>query len=191
MDDTERRRLAWDKALHAEGTRAVFERRAAALRWKTRIRDFWGFAVPVLLAYLLGSEVFEPLKPFRPYAIGLLGVAAALQTLLVLWSLLARWDEELADDVTATRDNHQLKVAWTKLGQNDAQDLTLEYALLSQREEVVAVRDAAAGITSREKQFGMRAGLIEFQRACVCTHRPQTTTTPWFPKSKCGVCGGN
>ncbi|WOH63606.1 mobilome CxxCx(11)CxxC protein [Bradyrhizobium sp. BWA-3-5] len=191
MDDLKRRSNAWDNALHAEGTRAVFERRATRLRWKTRIRDFAGLAVPILLAYLLGSDVFEPLKPYRSFAVGLLGVAAVLQVLLTAWSLLARWDEELADNVTATRENYLLMLAWTKLGEGGAQDLALEYELLLQREQVAAVRDAAKGITAAEKQFGMRAGLILMKRKCVCGHTPTHPNPPWFPNSKCSVCGGN
>lgn len=191
MDDLERRRTAWDNALHAEGTRAVFERRAARLRRKTRLRDFVGLGVPILLAYLLGSDLFEPLKPYRAFVVGLLGFTAVLQALLMAWSLLARWDEELADNVNATRASFLLKQAWTKLGKGDTQDLAVEYNLITQQQSVTDVRDAGMGITASEKQFGMRSGLIEMQRECVCGNRPMQPNAPWFPKLKCAVCGGN
>jgi mobilome CxxCx(11)CxxC protein len=106
---------AWDYALHAEGTRAVFDRRARTLRRNIRLRDFTGFAVPILVGYLAGSEPFELLKPYRSLAIGLLGIAALVQFLVLLWSVISRWDEELAYDLRATRDSYELREAWRKM----------------------------------------------------------------------------
>lgn len=191
MDDNERRQIAWNNALHAEGTRAVFERRATQLRRKTLLRDFVGLAVPILLAYVLGSEILDPLKHYRALAVALLGFTAVLQALLVAWSLLARWDEELAYDVNAARESYMLKEAWLKLGRGDTQDLVVEYALVSHQQSITDARDAGKGITEGEKQFGMRTGLIENQRKCVCGNMPSQRNVPWFTKSKCAVCGGN
>jgi mobilome CxxCx(11)CxxC protein len=191
VDDNQRKQNAWNNVVHAEGTRAVFERRAMWLRSKTLARDFTGLAVPILLAYLLGSEVFEPLKHYRSLAVGLLGVLAIMQTLLVAWSLLARWDDNLAYDVNAARESYLLREAWKKIGQGDAQNLALEYALLSQQQSIVDSRDVEKGITEKEKQFGMRAGLIDSQRKCVCEQMPKSREMPWFTKQKCAVCGGN
>jgi mobilome CxxCx(11)CxxC protein len=192
MNDTERRQNAWNNALHAEGTRAVFERRAEKLRRRTRCRDFIGIAVPICLAYLLGAEVFEPLKPYREYAVGALGVAAVLQTLMVVWSLIARWDEELAYDIRAARENYWFKEAWKKLGQDDVTNLCIEYDLLSQQQAITDSHDVEKNITAAEKRLGMRAGLMEFQRQCVCGERPRDLSPPWFwIRKPCAVCGGN
>jgi mobilome CxxCx(11)CxxC protein len=192
MDDTERRQHAWNYALHAEGTRVVFERRANSLRYRTHLRDFLGIAVPICVAYLLGSEVFEPLKPFRHLGVGVLGVAALLQALMVAWSLIAHWDEELAYDIRAARESYLLKEAWKKLGHGNTSNLAIEYDLISHQQSIADSHDVEKNITETEKQLGMRAGLIEFQRACVCGVLPTNPRRPWLLIRKpCAVCGGN
>lgn len=192
MTNEERRSEAWNYALHAEGTRVVFDARARRLRRLVRLRDFGGFAVPVLLAYILGSEAFEPLKPYRHLAVGLLGVAAVLQVLVVLWSLVTRWDEELAYAMRAGRDSHDLREAWRKIGRADVDDLELEYRLRSRQQEVIDSHDVEKSLTERERQLGMRSGLIEFDRTCVrCGAKPLAKSLPWRPQTRCPVCGGN
>jgi mobilome CxxCx(11)CxxC protein len=191
MNDQERRSDAWNNSVHAEGTRVIFERRASRLRLKVHVRDFVGLAVPILLAYVLGSEVLEALKPYRPLVIGLLSFTAVMQTLLVLWSLLAKWDEELAYDVNAARESYMLKQAWKKLGKGDTQNVAIEYDLLNHQQSIVDSRDTEKGITSKEKKLGIRAALIDAQRKCVCGSMPNSMSTPWFPGQKCSVCGGN
>lgn len=191
MDDSERRQNGWNNALHAEGTSVVFERRAHKLRRWTRLRDFVGIAVPICLAYLLGAEVFEPLKPFRNIAVGAVGLGAVLQTLMVGWSLIARWDEELAYNIRAARESYLLKEAWKKLGQGDAANIAIEYDMLSHNQSIVDSHDAEKNISASEKQLGMRAGLIEFQRACICGERPRSRGVPWWRTKPCAICGGN
>lgn len=191
MDDNERRGNAWDYALHNEGTRVVFERRADRLRTLTRIRDFSCFAGPVCVAYLYSSELFEPLKKYQHYALGLLALFAVLQTLLTLWSLIARWDEELAFNIRAAANAYLLKDAWGRLGQGQAVDLAIEYDLLGARQIMEDSHNTQKGITRGEMKRGMRAGLIAFQRRCICGDLPKGYGIPLWPKKSCVVCGGN
>ena len=191
MDDMERRRAAWERALHAEGTRVVFERRARRLKKWTRARDFIGLGVPILLAYLLGSELFEALKPYKTFGVACLAVAAAAQLLLAAWSLISQWDVELAYNVRASRDSYQLKEEWKKIGEGRAVNPEIEFALLEERQKIADSHDVEKGVTAKEKQIGMRAGLIQFQSTCVCGERPKTYRIPSFVKTPCPVCGGN
>lgn len=191
MDDDQRRRNAWNYALYAEGTKAVFDARARSLRLRITVRDFVGIGVPIVLAYVLGSEFLEPLRPYRNIATGILAIAALLQILLVLWSLLRHWDEELAYSIHAIRESNSLKDAWMRIGQGDTQNLEVEYEWLKHQQEIVDSHDAQKMITNAEKRLGMRAGLIEFQRECVRGHTPTTRAMPFWPKVKCDICGGN
>lgn len=191
MNDDERRSQAWTNALHGEGTRVVFQRRAESLRRKTMLRDFAGLAVPICLAYLLGAEVFPVLKPYRDLGIAALGLAAVLQTLMVAWSLLARWDEELAYNIRAARESYLLKEGWKRIGQGDVANSTIEYDVLSRHQSIADSHDVEKSVTDSEKQRGMRAALIEFQRKCVCGETPKTAQPPWFKKKPCITCGGN
>lgn len=191
MDDTQRRQMAWTYALHAEGTKTVFEGRARSLRRRIYVRDFVGFAVPILAGYVLGSEFFEPFRPYRGLATGILAFAATLQILLVLWSVITHWDEELAYSIHAVRESNSLKDAWRRVGQGDSQNIDVEYEWLKHQQEIVDSHDSQKMITDAEKRKGMRSGLIEFQRACVNGHKPETRRIPFWPKVKCDICGGN
>lgn len=192
MSDNERRADAWNNALHAEGTRVVFQRRADALREYTFLRDFVGFGVPVCVAYLATAEVFEPLKPYKGLGLGLLGLLAVIQTLLVLWSLLSKWDEELANCIRSVRESYMLKENWRKIGKGDVEDLALEYKIVERYQTIADSLDIMKSITPKEKRIGMRAGLIEFQRACcVCNQLPKTASPPIWRKQPCDNCGGN
>jgi mobilome CxxCx(11)CxxC protein len=191
MVDTERRKAAWERALHAEGTRVVFERRARRLKLLTKTRDFIGLAVPILLAYVLGSELFETLKPYKAEGVASLAVAASAQLLLAAWSLIFHWDEELAYNVRSSRDSYLLKEEWKKIGEGQAANPEIEFGLLEERQKIADSHDIEKGITNKEKQVGMRAGLILFQNECVCGKRPRTFEVPWRITIPCPVCGGN
>lgn len=185
------RSKAWDNALHAEGTREVFARRFRALRRKTRIRDWLAFAVPILIGFVATTEWldFDPL--LRKVALATLGVAAVLQLLLALWSMIARWDDDLAYCSRAVRDSYDLREAWRRIGQEDVADLALEYQIYLHQQNKIDSHDVQRDITHAEKQIGMRAGLLEFQRACVCGQLPGSRNAPWWPKDRCVICGGN
>lgn len=191
ITDEARQSEAWDLACYAEGTRVVFQRRADSLRRKTQIRDFLGLAVPICLAYLLGTEVFAPLKPYREWGIGALYVFGVLQTLMVAWSLLARWDEELAYSIRAVRESYMLKENWKKIAKGDVANLHVEYDIISEYQRIDDSHNTEKSITEEEKRIGMRAALIEFQRPCVCGKIPKTSQPPYPIEYACTVCGGN
>jgi mobilome CxxCx(11)CxxC protein len=119
-----------------------------------------------------------------------LGIVAVLQVLVLLWSVLGRWDDELAYALRATRDSYELREAWRRIGRGDVANEELEYQFLSRQQSVVDSHDIEKGITNSEKQLGMRAGLIEFQQ-CVCGQRPTRHSVPWRKTTRCAICGGN
>lgn len=191
MTEEELRAAAWAYAHNAEGTRVIFERRAQSLKLLTKIRDFVGLAVPISLAYLYGSDVFEFLKPYRAIGIASVTVTASAQLLFFAWSLISHWDEELAYAVRSGRDSYLLKEEWKSLGNGESANPKVEFDLLKERQQIVDSHDIEKGISYKEKQIGMRAGLIEFHAQCVCGQRPNGRAPPWRKRIVCQVCGGN
>jgi len=192
MTDEERRGFAWDQALYAEGTRAIFDRRATQLRRWTRVRDFIGIAVPFILAYFLGSELLDVLKPYRHIATGLVVIGGLLQALIVVWSILSRWDEELTSDILVVRESNFLKDTWQRIGMADTPHLEADYGLARRLQEVADSHVSTKMITDREKRMGMRVGLVEFKRKCAgCDQQPRSRSVPKKPTTKCDICGGN
>ena len=84
-----------------------------------------------------------------------------------------------------------IKDEWVKLGNGDTNSMAAEFSILDKRQTILDSHDNEKGITSGEKQMGMRAALIEFQRKCVCGMNPESINPPFVRKHKCGICGGN
>ncbi|MFG1411444.1 mobilome CxxCx(11)CxxC protein [Xanthobacter sp. VTT E-85241] len=192
MSPEEIRAKSADNALHAEGTRHIFDERTRKLSILVRSRDFIGIAIPLVIGYVLSADFFDFLKNYQRLAITVLALLALAQLLLTLWSLISKWDEELQYCNRASRDSYALRTAWNKLAENDAENLELEYKLLSKRQDDADSHDIQKGIKPAEYAAGMRTGLILFKRKCyTCDKVPTTRTAPWRPKSPCMTCGGN
>jgi hypothetical protein len=58
MEPQELRALAWDRAVDAHGTYEIFARRKRNLSQLTRLRDFFGFLVPILVGAVATAEWF-------------------------------------------------------------------------------------------------------------------------------------
>ena len=49
---------------------------------------------------------------------------------MVAWSLLRRWDEELAYSIRAARESYMLKEGWKKIAKGHVANLPAEYEIL-------------------------------------------------------------
>jgi mobilome CxxCx(11)CxxC protein len=105
--------------------------------------------------------------------------------------MIARWDDDLAYCSRAMRDSYDLKEAWKKIAQKDVPDLKQEYRIRQIQQDNIDSHDVQRDISPKEKQLGLRAGLLEFQRKCVCGEEPKSRNVPVWPKRKCIHCGGN
>ncbi len=185
------RQAAWDNAVHAEATRTVFDRRARRLKIFTMIRDFTCIAIPLMLGYMYSSEQFEAVKPYRNFAIAFLALAALLQILLTLLSLLNQWDKELSYNLRAVRDQYALRVKWSSIGKGFSQNIQRDVDQLTKTQEEYESHDSEKGITDKEKMYGHRAGLVFFDRPCGCGAKPKTLKPPLYVSSRCPHCGDN
>jgi mobilome CxxCx(11)CxxC protein len=123
-----------------------------------------------------------------PWAVTIAAILSIFQILLSLWSLVSHWQENLSYYLESKADNYSLADRFVDLGNNTSYSESkwrTEYAVLealgSNRQQL----DLRHDITNEEKRMAMRAGLREYQRACVsCKQIPQSLET-----SNCPTCG--
>jgi len=185
------RQLAWNNVIHAEGTRAVFARRYAALRRWTRVRDVLGLVIPIIVAFLFTTDWVQKFAAYKTLALAFLSFAALAQGLIVVWSILSKWDEELAYSTRAMRDSADIRESWRDVGQGLVADIPQSFAICQTRQRLLDSHDDEKGITAWEMQLGMRAGLIACQRNCRCGELPHSRKPPRTPAKACIICGGN
>ncbi|WP_083854316.1 mobilome CxxCx(11)CxxC protein [Sinorhizobium sp. CCBAU 05631] len=192
IPEAEMRTQAWNSALNCHGTYIVFSRRLRRLKLLTKLRDFWAFAIPIILGGIAGSDAFGlPATYLTVLKIGL-AVAAVIQLLFALWAVFSRWDDDLAYSSRAVRDSYEMEQAWRAIGEGRVNDIALEFRMRTDQQKIIDSHDIEKDITSEEKNLGMRNGLIEYRRSCaVCNEIPTSRRLPWWPKKKCAVCGGN
>ncbi len=191
LSDDEIRQTAWNKAVEAEGTYNIFAKRAKRIGRLTALRDFIGILVPIAVAFFATTNWVQTLSGFRDFALAALGVVAFIQTLVVVWSLITRWDDEGAYSKRAMRDNYEMKSAWEQMGKADVADLSAEYKVRTLQQSIIDSHDIGRNITDSERQMGMRAGLFQFQRSCsVCKKIPTSRSLPRVALRRCGACGG-
>lgn len=172
---------AWEHALHAHGTSEVFRRRAERLRWPTRARDFLGIAIPLTIGFVV-VNTNEQVRPIAEWVLGFLGF---LQLLMAVWSLVARWDDDRAYSIVATRSNSTLRAEWESVAKAQANQVEAEYERVQNAEKVIEQEDLTREISDKEKRYGMRAGLFLYRKACAVCKEVPTSMKP----TNCDVCG--
>jgi mobilome CxxCx(11)CxxC protein len=190
MDDTERRKKSWEKAVDQHGTSEIFALRARSLSLCTRLRDFLGILVPALIGAVATAEW---IGMYQGIALAALSIGGVFQFGITAWSLVSRWDEELAYSTRAVRDCTEMRDAWKKIAEGDSDDIAFDWAVALEQQKLIDSHNVLKNISPGEQEFGMRAALFHFHRACVCGKIPPTRIAPRHPAKacECGVCGGN
>ncbi|MEH6420090.1 mobilome CxxCx(11)CxxC protein [Pseudomonas sp. CGJS7] len=185
MEDVESlRKRCWDKAFFAFGTARVFERRAEKLR---RIRTwllFLGIAGPLTIGGVAMS--FDSSRAWLSALIAVVALVLLVQLIMSAWGLVARWDEQYESAVNSVVINNELFNGFSDLARGASNLISMDYAILNERNRAQEVADSKYPLTSYEKRYAMRLSLIQFQRECEqCRQRPQSINEA----SDCVVCG--
>ena len=182
----EQRKLCNDNALYCYGTAYIFEKRAASIRWKIRVLTFLGIAVPASVGAIIGS--FSLTTEYTKEVLTIAGLLGLTQLILSIWSLTAKWDDNLSYYLESKVTNYRLSSDWNQLS-NTTIISDLEFAtkleVMKKEFETISDLDNRHDITDSEKHMGMRAGLRKFQRLCVECNKIPTSMKP----TDCGVCG--
>ena len=175
-----------DNALHCYNTAYIFEKRAAAIRWKLHVLAFLGIAVPAAVGAIIGT--FSLKLEYIAIVVTIASVLSVVQFVFSIWSLVSHWDIGLSYYLESKSANYRLSSHWNQLANttttSDA-DFATRLQVLEKESEIRADLDNRHDVTDKEKRLGMRAGLRKYQRPCVqCGKIPQS-----MKATKCGVCG--
>ena len=188
MDLDERREASWDRAVDAHGTYEIFARRKRLLSRRTRLRDFLGFLVPILIAAVATAEW---IGKYKAATLASLAVAGLVQAAITVWSFVSRWDEALGYSNRATRDSADLRDSWENIARGRSSNPEFDYKVESARQRITDAFDAEQGLEG-ERKYGMRSALFHFRRACGnCCRVPYTRRARfwWVFRQCCDNCG--
>jgi mobilome CxxCx(11)CxxC protein len=177
---------SWDRAVHAYGIAAVFQKRAKSYGSLIRALTFMGIIVPLLIGgVVVGFGIHASHLEF------LLGIAAfvgLIQLFCSAWSLVYKWDDKLAYSLESAAENLALSSEFEELGKlatHPPPDLEVRSAAAKAKDEARRASDAKQGLWEQQLRIAHRAGLRQFRRACVkCGQIPYS-----MEPTDCPVCG--
>jgi len=177
---------AWNRALHCYATAKIVETRLRNLNRIDKISKFLGLILPLSIgSFVITVGMNTTLSPVLLYVSGILG---AFQLTITLWSLIDNWNSKLEDYLESKTKNLYYMEIFNEIGNRYSED-EIKYKNLSNEtniyDNIQRERDNKMNVTEKERHFGMRHALVQFQRVCTgCNQKPILTKT-----KKCDVCG--
>jgi mobilome CxxCx(11)CxxC protein len=175
-----------NRALFAYGTGQLFVRRARRYRWGIRWLAFIGIAGPLLIGGVVVGFGTNPAH--LKLLLGAVAIVSIVTLIMSAWSLATSWPENLEYAITSSVDNLELSPRFRELAETAVAppaDLEIRYAALRARDDSRRGADYAKGVSEKERRYGHRAGLVQFQRECAGCKQTPVSMTP----SKCEICG--
>lgn len=171
------------------GTAEVATLRASRTKRWLRSLNFVGLAVPLVIgglaiAYSINGAV-------RLWLVGTASALLIIQTVVALWALTAKWDDNYTDSMRSVAENRRLFRAFDGLLRNrpaDPGEFQRRLELLIAEDDATQQYDYSRGEwTDAERRYGMRSGLIRMEAKCPsCGIVPKSINT----SDDCGACGG-
>lgn len=182
----EQRKDCWDNAIYAFGTAYIFEERLKAVRKKLRILTFLGIAVPVAVGGIVVAFFgIESLQPYVAWLIVLASVLSTAQLVFTIWALVAKWEDESSYAASSASENRRLAARFEDLGRNPPTKFNIQYQLLKIDNARRQESDIQREVSEKEKRMITRAGLRQYQRACVKCNQAPVDMNP----TNCPICG--
>jgi len=175
-----------DEALKAHGTGYIFEKRAAEIKTKLNILNFFGIIGPVALGttiatYDLNNDAVDAVK----FIAGTIGF---IQIIFTTWSMIEGWGDKASSYTESKSSNYSIAKRLKDLEHNltlSKNQFESELAVIEKEIEIRNTIDAKHDIKDEEKRMGMRYGLRKYQRPCAGCKMVPTNMKP----TDCGICG--
>lgn len=177
---------ASDKSFHAFGYSYVFNERIKWYLWYINALRFLGIMVPVSIgAIVLGYGLESNILPIA-ITIGL--PIVIIQLIISVFSIVYKWDDELAYSFEAGNDYSNLYDEYSKLYKfpdSDLGKLEKQFEILNTKEKSREQQNSKHNIKDKERRIGMRYSLREHKKECAGCQKTPTNMTA----TECGVCG--
>ena len=176
----------WNRSCDCFATARIFERRASRYRRSVDTLSYMGIGVPAIFGAMVlawGKAVLT--NHYLMFAIAVLGI---IQVALSVASIIRGWAGEYAYSNKSAAANYQLSdefkyLAQSASGQNVS--ITQEFQKLVIRDQSQTQSDTERHVTQKEKSWGHRHALRQFQRSCAgCNHVPKN-----MDPTDCSQCG--
>ena len=173
-------------AINCFGTGSIFELRAQKLRWKTRWLTFLGIACPIAVGATAGA--YSANSPATACVIGITTLISIPLAILSVWSLVAKWDDNLSYFVESKSDNYRLSTEFRRLSSdpnmNEA-EFDTRFSILDAQAGIRKTADERFDFSQQEKNLGMRSGLRQYEYPCAgCKIVPRS-----LESTDCPICG--
>ncbi|HEV2327949.1 MAG TPA: mobilome CxxCx(11)CxxC protein [Verrucomicrobiae bacterium] len=173
-------------AIFCFGTAYIFEQRARSVRWRTNWLTFLGIANPIAVGATVGAFSAD-----SKITVVMMTLSAGLSVplaVLSVWSLVAKWSDNLSYFLETKTDNYRLASQYRQISQNPSlaeAEFEKQYSILETQGQIRKAQDERYDISDKEKRKGMRAGLCEYQFPCAgCDTIPKSMESTFCP-----VCG--
>jgi len=177
---------AWNDSFHTFGKGYIFDKRAEKFSKNINLLKVFGIVTPIAVgATAIGyGHDAEILKSLIAFAIPIL----IIQLVFSVFTVIFRWDKELAYAYEASQDYNNLSSSFKKLGNlppSEYENLEKSLDVLKTRYQARSEQDAKHSIREWELRKGMRYALRQFRRECVaCKIIPES-----MESTDCNVCG--
>lgn len=177
----------WDSALQAYGTAELFRGRAHRYQRRIRFLQVLGIGLPVAAGSIL-LDLGSDLPTIIPFVFWLAAILGAVQLVLSVWALIAKWEDNYAAAQTSQAINNHLADSFEQLAKYPEQDsklYTARFDWLHVEDQARRSIDYQLGYTKEEQRAAHRAGLYRFQRSCGgCNNVPESLSP-----TDCDACG--
>lgn len=183
---------AWNSALTLFGTARLFERRADSLK----ARLTWLKVVGLVLPLLVGGAVatFGTASTWLGPLLVVTGILGVAQLVMNGVALAMNWEDAYANAKEAQLHNMRLSDEYKKFAERASSDPSEAERLQYERQlDLLGVEKLfreqtdlrSSSISDKEKRFGMRSALHQFDRKCAGCQKVPDPRNP----SSCVVCG--
>jgi len=184
----DKRRESNDSALSHFGVAYIFEKRAKSLRKHIQVLTFLGIAVPASVGAIVLKGPLSLSQSQQQIIFGIAGLLAFLQFIITIWSVVTKWNDNLAFYLESKSSNYRLASEYKRLANSTGwspEEFEMRYQVLEAEGNIRTNQDDKIDLDEKEKRMGMRAGLREFQRPCAGCEKIPKDMKP----TNCSVCG--
>ena len=175
-----------DNAFHAFGYSYIFTKR---IKWYLKYINalkFFGIIVPLAVGALAIGYEFK--HDILIISITIAIPVTILQLILSTFSIVYKWDDELAYAFEANQDYNYLYDEYEKLYKFPPigiVELEKQFEILNTKSKNREMQDSKHDITDKERRIGMRYSLREHKKICSACKTVPTS----MEATNCGVCG--
>jgi mobilome CxxCx(11)CxxC protein len=175
-----------ERAFHAYGTAALFQKRSRRYRSLIRALTFMGIIIPLLIGGVVIG--FGLQASYLPALLWIAALAGVIQLFFSAWALVNKWDDKLEYSLESSSENFTLSSDFLdlrNLALEPPADFDVRLSTAKAKDDARRASDNRQALTEAELRYAHRAGLRQFQWECVeCKKVPHS-----MESTNCSICG--